>query len=65
MNAIANKTQTTAVKDYNLNAILSADFWLNSNNATQICIWANNILKEYQIRRHAVEENIKLKQPRI
>lgn len=60
--AMADKTQTTEVKYYNLDAILSVGYRVNSKNATQFRIWANKILKEYLIKGYAVKDNIKLKQ---
>ncbi|MGL5787081.1 MAG: RhuM family protein [Bacteroidales bacterium] len=60
--AIADKTQTKEVKYYNLDAILSVGYRVNSKNATQFRIWANKILKEYLIKGYVVKENIKLEQ---
>lgn len=47
---------------YNLDAILSIGYRVNSKNATQFRIWANKVLKEYLIKGYAVKENIKLDQ---
>lgn len=60
--AMADKTQTTEVKYYNLDAILSIGYRVNSKNATQFRIWANKVLKEYLIKGYAVKDNIKLEQ---
>lgn len=60
--AMADKTQTTEVKYYNLDAILSVGYRVNSKNATQFRIWANKVLKEYLIKGYAVKDNIKLEQ---
>lgn len=60
--AMADRTQTTEVKHYNLDAILSVGYRVNSRNATQFRIWANKILKEYLIKGYAVKDNIKLEQ---
>lgn len=60
--AIANKTQTLEVKYYNLDAILSVGYRVNSRNATQFRIWANKVLKEYLIKGYAIKDNIKLEQ---
>lgn len=60
--AMADKTQTAEVKYYNLDAILSVGYRVNSKNATQFRIWANKVLKEYLIKGYAVKENIKLEQ---
>ena len=47
---------------YNLDAILSVGYRVNSKNATQFRIWANRVLKEYLIKGYAVKDNIKLEQ---
>lgn len=47
---------------YNLDAILSVGYRVNSKNATQFRIWANRILKEYLIKGYAIKDTIKLKQ---
>lgn len=41
------KTQTTF---YNLDAIISVGYRVNSKNATYFRIWATGILKEYMIK---------------
>ncbi|MCU4481810.1 virulence RhuM family protein [Acinetobacter ursingii] len=45
--AIAGKTQTKEVKFYNLDAIISVGYRVNSQKATKFRIWATSILKEY------------------
>lgn len=60
--AMTDRTQTTEVKYYNLDAILSVGYRVNSKNATRFRIWANNVLKEYLIKGYAVKDNIKLEQ---
>ncbi len=45
--AIAGKTQTKVVKFYNLDAIISVGYRVNSIKATRFRIWATDILKEY------------------
>ena len=60
--AMADKMQTTEVKYYNLDVILSVGYRVNSKNATRFRIWANKVLKEYLIKGYAVKENIKLEQ---
>jgi len=44
--AIKGKTQTQTVKFYNLDAILSVGYRVNSSQATQFRIWATERLKE-------------------
>ena len=60
--AMADKTQTTEVKYYNLDAILSVGYRVNSKNATRFRIWANKILKEYLIKGYAVNTQAKAEQ---
>ncbi len=45
--AIEGKTQTKSVKFYNLDAIISVGYRVNSKKATKFRIWATDILKEY------------------
>ena len=54
--AIKGKTQTLEVKYYNLDAILSVGYRVNSNKATQFRIWATQILKEYIIKGFAMDD---------
>lgn len=45
--ALEGKTQTKTVKFYNLDAIISIGYRVNSIKATRFRIWATDILKEY------------------
>lgn len=45
--AMAGKTQTNSVKYYNLDAIISIGYRVNSQKATKFRIWATDVLKEY------------------
>lgn len=45
--ALKGKTQTKEVKFYNLDAIISVGYRVNSIKATRFRIWATNVLKEY------------------
>ncbi|NQY21458.1 MAG: virulence RhuM family protein [Campylobacteraceae bacterium] len=54
--AIKDKTQTTEVKYYNLDAILSVGYRVNSSKATQFRIWATKILKEFIIKGFAMDD---------
>ena len=47
---------------YNLDAIISVGYRVNSQQATQFRIWANKILKEYLVKGYVVNEKIKLQQ---
>jgi hypothetical protein len=55
--AIKDKTQTNKVTFYNLDAILSVGYRVNSKEATQFRIWANQTLKEYIIKGFAVDDD--------
>lgn len=59
--AIANKTQTSNTSFYNLDAIISVGYRVNSHRATQFRIWATGILKEYMIKGFAMDDE-RLKQ---
>ena len=56
--AIEGKTQTTESKFYNLDAILSVGYRLNSFNATMFRKWATSVLKEYLLKGYAVNQRI-------
>lgn len=43
---------------YNLDAILSVGYRVNSKNATAFRIWANKVLKQYLMQGYAVNERI-------
>jgi len=47
-----------ATKFYNLDAILSIGYRVNSKNATQFRIWANSILKEYLMKGYVLNHRI-------
>jgi len=54
--AISGKTQTQATKFYNLDAIISVGYRVNSSRATQFRIWATTMLKEYIIKGFAMDD---------
>jgi len=54
--AISGKTQTQATKFYNLDAIISVGYRVNSSRATQFRIWATKMLKEYIIKGFAMDD---------
>lgn len=54
--------QQYQTKYYNLDAILSVGYRVNSKNATQFRIWANSILKEYLIKGYAINQSVKTEQ---
>lgn len=56
--AIQGKTQTTKVKLYNLDVIISVGYRVKSKKGTQFRIWANQILKDYLLRGYALNNRI-------
>ncbi|MCY4030772.1 MAG: virulence RhuM family protein [Hyphomicrobiales bacterium] len=54
--AIPRKTQTRSVKYYNLDAVISVGYRVNSAQATQFRIWATRMLKEYIIKGFAMDD---------
>jgi hypothetical protein len=60
--AIANKTQQAQVKYYNLDAIISVGYRVNSSQATAFRIWATERLKEYIIKGFTMDDE-RLKNP--
>ena len=59
--AIQGKTQNVSVNYYNLDAIISVGYRVNSVQATKFRMWATNILKEYMIKGFALDdERLKL-----
>lgn len=59
--AIAGKTQTKPTNFYNLDAIISVGYRVNSRRATQFRIWATGILKEYMQKGFVLDDE-RLKQ---
>ena len=60
--AIKGKTQETKVKYYNLDAIISVGYRVNSSQATAFRIWATERLKEYIIKGFIMDDE-RLKNP--
>lgn len=59
--AIPGKTQNSLTNYYNLDAIISVGYRVNSKQATQFRIWATNVLKEYMRKGFAMDDE-RLKQ---
>lgn len=59
--ALDGKTQTRDVFFYNLDAIISVGYRVNSRRATHFRIWATGILKQYMIKGFAMDDE-RLKQ---
>lgn len=61
--AIPGKTQKKETQFYNLDAIISVGYRVNSRRATHFRIWATGVLKEYMIKGFAMDDE-RLKQGR-
>ena len=59
--AIPEKTQTKETNYYNLDAIISVGYRVNSKRATNFRIWATGILKEYMTKGFTMDDE-RLKQ---
>ena len=59
--AIPDKTQTRDVQFYNLDAIISVGYRINSRRATAFRIWATGVLKEYMTKGFVLNDE-RLKQ---
>ncbi len=59
--AMQGKTQTKDTRFYNLDAIISVGYRVNSKRATHFRIWATGVLKEYMIKGFALDDE-RLKQ---
>ena len=54
--AMADKTQTKPVIYYNLDAVISVGYRVNSTQATQFRIWATQLIKDYIIKGFAMDD---------
>ncbi len=54
----AGGLQKYKTRYYNLDAILSVGYRVNSKNATQFRIWANKILKDYLLKGYAINQRV-------
>ena len=59
--ATASDGKSYKIKHYNLDAIISVGYRVNSSKATQFRIWATKALKEYMIKGFILDDN-RLKQ---
>ena len=50
--------QSYSTKFYNLDAILSVGYRVNSKNATQFRRWANWVLKDYLVKGYAINNRL-------
>ena len=56
--AIKGKSQKAKVKYYNIDAVLSVGYRVNSARATQFRIWATRVLKEYLLKGYAINNRM-------
>ena len=54
--------QTYSTKYYNLHAVLSVGYRVNSKNATRFRQWANMVLRQYLVKGYAVSDRIRKEQ---
>lgn len=54
--ALADKTQTSQTNFYNLDAVISVGYRVNSRKATNFRIWATKVLREYMIKGFAMDD---------
>jgi len=54
--ALAGKTQRSKTKYYNLDAVISVGYRVNSERATQFRIWATKVLKQHLVEGYTLNE---------
>jgi hypothetical protein len=54
----ANDGKTYQVEHFNLDAILSVGYRVNSKRGTQFRIWANHVLKDYLMKGYALSQRM-------
>ncbi len=54
--AVAGLTQTQKVKYYNLDAVISVGYRVNSAQATQFRIWATTLIRDYIIKGFSMDD---------
>jgi hypothetical protein len=52
----ANDGKTYEVEYFNLDAVISVGYRVNSKRGTQFRIWANKVLKDYLVKGYAINE---------
>ena len=52
-----NREVKRNIEYFNLDAIISVGYWVNSREATQFRIWATNTLKEYLIKGFILDDD--------
>jgi hypothetical protein len=61
----ADDGKTYQVEHFNLDAILSVGYRVNSKRGTQFRIWANNVLKEYLMKGYSINNRVNKIEDRI
>ena len=61
----ANDGKLYKTKFYNLDAILSVGYRVNSINATMFRKWANNVLKEYLLKGYSINQRFERLEQRV
>ena len=56
--AICGKTQVHAVKNYNLDVIISVGYRIKSIQGTRFRQWANQVLKEYMLKGYCINQGM-------
>ena len=71
-NSVCSKMELTAndgkryhTKIYNLDAVISVGYRVNSLKATQFRIWATNVLKKYLVKGYVINKKRILQQKKI
>ena len=54
----AGREVTREIEYYNLDAILSVGYRVNSKRGTQFRVWANGALKEYLLKGYAINQRM-------
>lgn len=65
METTAKDGKTYVVSYYNLDAVLSIGYRVNSRQATQFRIWANSVLKDYLLQGAAVNQRFEQVEQRL
>lgn len=63
--AMKGKIQNSMVKYYNIDAVLSVGYRVNSVRATQFRIWATRVLKEYLLKGYSINNRMNRIEDRV
>ena len=61
----ASDGKSYKTKTYNLDAIISVGYRVNSKNATLFCRWASQVLKDYLLKGHVINQRISNLEQRV